>query len=175
MDQILGSRPGKQPSNIGFFSDSTLQTESDISGYRDSHDSGYDDCIMRMAVANVPLQTYCLLGKPGEVDKFNCQDWSSAVRREYNRLVESGVDCDDNEIPPSDEPDEPDQDCPESAGSCPPGFKPYMVEEGDNCWTLWRSRTNKDIPWEQAETECGRSRSGDPGNLSVGEEICISE
>jgi hypothetical protein len=42
---------------------------------------------MRKAVENVPLQKYCLLGKPGATEKFNCQDWSDAVRAEYRKLA----------------------------------------------------------------------------------------
>jgi hypothetical protein len=78
---------GKEPSNIGFFDDRTLQSEADTSKYRKSHDSGWNDCVMRKAVKDVPLQTYCLLGKPGPTDKFNCQDWAEAARKEYRRLI----------------------------------------------------------------------------------------
>ncbi|MCC5788121.1 MAG: hypothetical protein JJT75_00670 [Opitutales bacterium] len=78
---------GKSPANIGFFDDGTLKTETDTSGYRSPHDSGWNDCIMRKAVAAAPLQDYCLLGKPG-TEKFNCQDWADAVRTEYRRLVQ---------------------------------------------------------------------------------------
>ena len=78
---------GKSPSNIGFFDDGTLKTEADISKYRKSHDSGWNDCVMQKAIKGVPLKTYCLLGKPGETDKFNCQDWAEAVRQEYRRLI----------------------------------------------------------------------------------------
>ncbi len=42
---------------------------------------------MRKAVQNVPLRPYSLLGKPGPIDKFNCQDWADAVRQEYNKLA----------------------------------------------------------------------------------------
>jgi RHS repeat-associated protein len=78
---------GGSPSNIGFFSDTTLQSESNLSGYETPHDVGWNDCIMRKAVENVPLQKYCLLGKPGATEKFNCQDWSDAVRAEYRKLA----------------------------------------------------------------------------------------
>jgi len=77
----------KSPSNIGFFNDGTLQTESDTSKYQGAHDSGWNDCVIRKAIKNVPLQTYCLLGKLGATDKFNCQDWVQEVRKEYRKLI----------------------------------------------------------------------------------------
>lgn len=76
---------GKSPSNIGFFDDGTLKEEPNPQGYR-CRSGKYDDCIMRKAVANVPLRPYCLLGKPG-IPKFNCQDWATEVRKEYRRLA----------------------------------------------------------------------------------------
>ena len=79
---------GKSPSNIGYFDDRTLKSESNASGYQAAHDSGWNDCVMRKAIKNVPLQTYCLLGKLGKTEKFNCQDWAEAVRREYRKLIQ---------------------------------------------------------------------------------------
>ncbi len=77
---------GGSPSNIGFFNDGTTKEEPNPTGYR--HSPGhFDDCIMRIAVKNVPLQPYSLLGKPGPIDKFNCQDWAERVRQEYRRLA----------------------------------------------------------------------------------------
>jgi RHS repeat-associated protein len=78
---------GKSPSNIGFFDDSALNSESDTSKYRSSHDKGWNDCVMRKAVAATPAGNYCLLGKPGPTEKFNCQDWAEAVRKTYRRLL----------------------------------------------------------------------------------------
>ena len=77
---------GKSPSNIGFMGEGTLKEESDISSYRKTK-TGFNDCVMRKAVKNVPLKPYSLLGKPGPVDKFNCQDWVEEVRKEYNKLL----------------------------------------------------------------------------------------
>lgn len=77
---------GKSPANIGFFNDSTLKTESNKK-YHTSHDTGWNDCVMRKAIKKAPLKPYCLLGKPGPVDKYNCQDWAEAVRNEYRRLI----------------------------------------------------------------------------------------
>ncbi|HSB02738.1 MAG TPA: RHS repeat-associated core domain-containing protein [Anaerolineales bacterium] len=76
----------KNPSNIGFFDDGTLKTEPNPTGYR-NRSSKYDDDIMRKAVQNVELRPYCLLGKPGSTEKFNCQNWASEVRKEYRRLM----------------------------------------------------------------------------------------
>lgn len=77
---------GKSPSNIGFFDDGTLKEEKNPTGYRSCRSEKYNDCIMRKAVDNVPGGFYCLLGKPGSVEKFNCQDWADKVREEYKRL-----------------------------------------------------------------------------------------
>jgi uncharacterized protein RhaS with RHS repeats len=77
---------GKSPSNVGFFDDGTLKEETDLSGYREKS-GNYDDCIMRKAVTKMPLRPHCLIGRPGAIDKFNCQDWVDAVRREYSRLA----------------------------------------------------------------------------------------
>ena len=76
----------KTPSNVGFFDDGTLKEEANPTGYRCKSRS-YNDCIMRKAVDNIPLRPYCLIGKAGSVEKFNCQDWASEVRKEYKRLV----------------------------------------------------------------------------------------
>ena len=53
---------GKSPSNVGFFDDGTLKMEPNPTGYH-CRSGNYNDCIMRKAVQNVPLRTYCLLGK----------------------------------------------------------------------------------------------------------------
>jgi RHS repeat-associated protein len=87
---------GKSPSNIGFFDNSALNSESDTSKYRSSHDKGWSDCVMRKAVAATPAGSYCLLGEPGATEKFNCQDWAEAVRKTYRRLIkrqEVVADC----------------------------------------------------------------------------------
>ncbi len=76
---------GLSPSNIGF-GRKGLFTEANPTGYR-CRSGSYNDCIMRKAVKNVPLRTYCLLGKPGPTEKFNCQDWADEVRKEYARLA----------------------------------------------------------------------------------------
>jgi len=82
---------GKQPPNLGFYDTKGGEVRSDLagnlSGYRKT-DSGWNDCLMRIAAANVPARGYCLLGKGAP--KFNCQDWAAAVRTEYRRLVEAG-------------------------------------------------------------------------------------
>lgn len=79
---------GKSPSNVGFFDSDggTLKTEPNPAGYQCKSGS-FNDCIMRKAYQNVPSQPYCLLGKPGSVEKFNCQTWAEAVRKEYNKLA----------------------------------------------------------------------------------------
>jgi RHS repeat-associated protein len=77
----------KSLSDMGFFSDNQVRPDKSTLKYSSTHDGGWNDCVMRQAVANVNPSTYCLLGKVGKTDKYNCQDWAEAVRREYRRLV----------------------------------------------------------------------------------------
>lgn len=70
---------GKSPSNLGFFGDGTLKSEPNPRGYRPVP-GHYDDCVMRMAVQDVKLGTYHLIGN-------NCQDWAGNVQNEYKRLL----------------------------------------------------------------------------------------
>jgi uncharacterized protein RhaS with RHS repeats len=80
---------GKPISNMGFFADGTTQEESDISDYEPSHDSGWNDCIMREAVKRAKKRKrYKLLWEHKTHYKYNCQDWADTVRREYRRLAQ---------------------------------------------------------------------------------------
>ena len=72
---------GKSPSNLGYFSDG-LHPDPDNYGYNSPHASGFDDCIMRKAVARVRPLPYSLLGGTDRV-KYNCQDWAEEVRMMY--------------------------------------------------------------------------------------------
>jgi RHS repeat-associated protein len=69
----------KSPSNIGYGPQGFF-TDDDTSNYHKA-DGGYDDSIMREAVAEVPWpgKDYCLLG-------HNCQSWADAVRAKYKEL-----------------------------------------------------------------------------------------
>ena len=78
---------GKSPGNLGFFSDNEVRPDRSSLKFKAAHDNGWNDCVMRKAVANVKPSSYCLLGKPGKTDKYNCQDWADAVRAEYRRLI----------------------------------------------------------------------------------------
>ena len=75
-----------QGGNIGYSNDSTLREESGsiLREYRITK-SGFDDAVMREAVKNVQPKPYSLLGS-GSCQKYNCQDWSADVRREYNKI-----------------------------------------------------------------------------------------
>ncbi len=77
---------GKIPQNIGFDKEGGGMLKSDPVGtaYR-CRSKRYDDCTIRIAVANVPVRRYCLAGSSGVQN--NCQDWADAVRAEYERLV----------------------------------------------------------------------------------------
>jgi hypothetical protein len=72
---------GKSPSNLGYFSDG-LHPDPDNHGYNSPHASGFDDCVMRKAVARVRPLPYSLLGGTDRV-KYNCQDWAEEVRMMY--------------------------------------------------------------------------------------------
>lgn len=78
---------GKAPGTVGFFDDNQVRADKSSLKYQAGHDTGWNDCVMRKAVANVKPTSYCLLGKPGKTEKYNCQDWADAVRAEYRRLV----------------------------------------------------------------------------------------
>jgi len=79
----------KTPPNQGFFDDSTVREDraENLGNYQAAHDSGWNDCVMRKAVAAVPAGTYCLLGAIGSTEKNNCQDWAEAVRQKYKSLI----------------------------------------------------------------------------------------
>jgi uncharacterized protein RhaS with RHS repeats len=76
---------GKLPSNTGFFKDGTVGPENSPQGYR-CKSRKFNDCIMRKAVKQTPVQPYCALGKPGPTRKFNCQDWAERAREKYRQL-----------------------------------------------------------------------------------------
>jgi RHS repeat-associated protein len=78
---------GKSPANLGFFDTDggSVREVTETSGYRVTC-TGWNDCVMRKAVANTSARPYCLLGAWGK-PKFNCQDWAEATREEYRRLI----------------------------------------------------------------------------------------
>jgi RHS repeat-associated protein len=77
---------GKSPADVGFFADGALHSGENPADYK-CKSGKYDDCVMRKAVQNVGTpKPYCLLGKFGPTEKFNCQDWATLVRKEYAKL-----------------------------------------------------------------------------------------
>ncbi len=77
---------GKTPSSIGFMGNGTTEEEAFSSGYRITSGK-FNDCIMRYAVKLGPLPSYSVVGEPGPIEKYNCQDWAAQVRREYAILI----------------------------------------------------------------------------------------
>jgi RHS repeat-associated protein len=77
---------GKQPANLGFFSDSLVRPDKpeNLNGYS-CQGERFDDCVMRKAVAITEGGSYCLLGIAGA--KNNCQDWAERVRANYRTLI----------------------------------------------------------------------------------------
>lgn len=78
---------GKSTANVGFFDDNKIRSDAQnlLAGYRTTS-AGYNDCVMRIAVAQTPTQPYSLLGW-GKPNKFNCQDFAEAARTLYSKLV----------------------------------------------------------------------------------------
>ena len=58
-----------------------------VNGYHVTR-TGYNDCVMRKAVAEVRPKPYSLLGLGIGVEKYNCQDYAEELRDAYNRLIE---------------------------------------------------------------------------------------
>jgi RHS repeat-associated protein len=84
---------GKTPANVGFFSDGTLKSGENPGDFK-CKSGKYNDCVMREAVGKVGTpKPYCLLGKFGPMDKFNCQDWADMVRDEYAKLAKDPAMC----------------------------------------------------------------------------------
>ena len=75
----------KQGGNLGYFEDNKVKPEDPklLSLFKPTL-TGFDDSLMREAVRNVQPKPYSLLGV--ESCKYNCQDWSAAVRSEYYHL-----------------------------------------------------------------------------------------
>lgn len=80
---------GIEPDNYGLHDDKDVNKQvfstETPSNYR-HFERGYNDCVMRIAVANVQPKPYSLLGSWSK-DKYNCQDYCSDLRREYLRLM----------------------------------------------------------------------------------------
>ena len=86
LHEHLFFQDGKLPSNIGF-GDEGIFFEDSFSGYRQTS-GGYDDCIMRLAVARVSTPLYSLVGNLflGFGNKYNCQDYAQELRAKYQEL-----------------------------------------------------------------------------------------
>jgi len=78
---------GKQPGNLGFFSDSLVRPDkpSNLALYG-CQSKKYNDCAMRKAVSVTQRGTYCLVGIGGR--KNNCQDWADRVKANYRTLIQ---------------------------------------------------------------------------------------
>ena len=83
---------GGVPANLGYFDDSTVRSDGSGIAYKPSHSKGWNDCIMRKAVAAVRPRPYSLLGDEdkGWV-KYNCQDWAEEVRQAYYVIKAGGT------------------------------------------------------------------------------------
>ncbi|MFZ5764166.1 MAG: RHS repeat-associated core domain-containing protein [Thermodesulfobacteriota bacterium] len=95
MNTVIGHeqlfyQDGKTDPNVGFFDDGKVKTEPNPQGYEPSHDSGWNDCVMREAVKRVKKRErrYNLLWERGTNYKYNCQDWADEVRRMYRKLIQ---------------------------------------------------------------------------------------
>ena len=79
---------GEKPSNIGFFNDNTVnpvhEDNPQLFKYYNYRSRKYNDCVLREAVSTAASRSYSLLGDKVN-SKFNCQEWTSEVRRIYRR------------------------------------------------------------------------------------------
>lgn len=77
---------GDTPSSVGYGKENL--DDENLDGYIVTR-GGYDDCIMRMAVTKVNRERkpYSMLGVFGE--KYNCQDYASALRAKYDEIKDS--------------------------------------------------------------------------------------
>jgi hypothetical protein len=80
---------GKSPDNFGYFADGGGTKREDktllLSGYRKTK-TGFNDCVMRIAITKVTPKPYSLLGL-GKTKKYNCQDYMEDVRKKYYELM----------------------------------------------------------------------------------------
>jgi RHS repeat-associated protein len=80
---------GKAPSNYGFFDDhdgtNRVDSSTLLGQYRKTK-TGFNDCVMRIAITKVTPKPYSLLGI-GSTKKYNCQDYMEDVRKKYYELL----------------------------------------------------------------------------------------
>ena len=80
---------GAIPTNLGFFDDNTVRSDSAGITYKKPHSKGWNDCIMRKAVRMVKPRKYKLLDTylHNRGSQYNCQDWAEDVRWAYYCIV----------------------------------------------------------------------------------------
>ena len=76
---------GKEPSNIGFFDDNSVRSDTLLLNYKITK-RGVNDCVMRLAVKLVVPKPYALIGFIW-IGKYNCQDYAEDLRLVYAELV----------------------------------------------------------------------------------------
>ena len=82
---------GGIPTNLGFFDDNQVRSDTAGISYRQPHSKGWDDCIMRKAVQLVRPRKYKLLDidRHNQGRQYNCQDWAEDVRRAYSCIKQN--------------------------------------------------------------------------------------
>jgi len=82
---------GGIPTNLGFFDDNQVRSDTAGISYRQPHSTGWDDCIMRKAVQLVRPRKYKLLDidRHNQGRQYNCQDWAEDVRRAYSCIKQN--------------------------------------------------------------------------------------
>ena len=77
------------PTNLGYFDDDKVRSDTATIPYRPPHSSGWNDCIMRKAVRMVKPRKYKLLDVylHSKGSQYNCQDWAEDTRRAYICIV----------------------------------------------------------------------------------------
>lgn len=76
---------GGIPTNLGFFDDNQVRSDTAGISYGQPHSTGWNDCIMRKAVQLVRPRKYKLvdIDLHNRGSQYNCQDWADDVRRAY--------------------------------------------------------------------------------------------
>ena len=85
-EHLFYGTPSKPLDDIGYFKDGGVRNDRDRNKYRYIvTDDGYDDCVMREAVARVKPKPYCTIGFAPSHD--NCQSYASLLRSKYSELI----------------------------------------------------------------------------------------
>ena len=85
-EQLFYGTPSNPLDDVGYFKVGGVRSDHDRSKYHYVViDVGYDDCVMREAVARVVPKPYCAVGFAPRHD--NCQSYAARLRSKYSELM----------------------------------------------------------------------------------------